>query len=160
MKHHFIGVDPGLVHTGVVGFVFDEAAHRLRIWNVVVDGIDIPEIRRMTLEVSVPVAHVFIEAYRPRSHFNTDARMVTGVSELAKAVPNSKVINNNGAKQIVKSGIMHTMEVWKFTQATNHQDLRSAARIGLYGALKDKTLNRVIYDYLTDALDGRPWSRI
>jgi hypothetical protein len=52
---------------------------------------------------------------------------------------------------------MELLGVWKFHTVTNHQDLRSAARIALYGMVKSETLNKVLYSVVDDHLVGRAW---
>lgn len=165
------GIDPGIVHTGVVAIGLD--AER-RVWTVdeiVVPGVQLPHpsgigttpavdvYSTIKLVETGPDNHVFIEAYRPRSHFAHDASMVSAVRELATGIPGAKVINNTGVKQVVGQQLMQLFSVWKFATSTHHQDLRSAARIGIYGALKDTELNAVLTQFVTDNLDGRVWTR-
>lgn len=160
------GVDPGLVHTGVVSLTLWS---EIRTWEVHERAVD--GVRDADGKVQVDVDgtaqacrdfdsdHVFIEGYRPRSHFDTDSRMEAGVRGIRASVPGSKVINNTGVKQVVSQDLMQLFSVWKFSTSTNHQDLRSAARIGIYGALKDPELNQILTRFVMDNLDGEPWTR-
>ena len=52
--------------------------------------------------------------------------------------------------------ILRVMHCYQFP-TTNHRDLQAAARIGIYGALKDTRANSLIYQYMIDALGGNPW---
>jgi hypothetical protein len=75
--------------------------------------------------------------------------MVTLEQELKRALPKAKLIDNTGMKSVISPAMMKRIGVWSFGQSTHHQDLRSAGRIGLYGAVKEDDLNRVIYDFLS-----------
>lgn len=166
MRVTITGVDPGLVHTGVVGITLDTEA---RTWDVQEEAV--PGVKDAEGKTQVDVyttaqtcaafgeEHVFIEAYRPRSHFDTDSRMQAAVRELRASIPGSKIINNTGVKQVVGKPLMQLFAVWTFVTSTNHQDLRSAARIGIYGALKDTELNAVLTQFVNDNLDGPVWTR-
>lgn len=160
------GVDPGLVHTGVVAIKLDPLHKRWRVEEAAVAGVkDEDDVTQVDVEGAAQAClqfgsdHVFIEGYRPRSHFDTDSRMQAGVRGIRASVLRSKVINNTGVKQVVGQELMHLLGVWKFATSTNHQDLRSAARIGIYGALKDPDLNKIMTEFVTDYLDGKPWTR-
>jgi hypothetical protein len=101
---------------------------------------------------------VFIEDYRSRGNvYNTDAKMREAVSKLRAAMPNATVLDNTGVKQVVHRELMELVGCWKFSTPTHHQDLRSAARIALYGMLKDQELNRLLSDVVKAHLDGEPW---
>lgn len=155
-----IGVDPGLVHTGVVVMYFEDG--NLVIDDFVIETIYyedqdkdlVPNLEQVAGAVATivnlrPAAHVFIEAYRPRGNaYSTDPKMTKLMGYLAQHVKRGKVIDNTGVKQVVKTPLMKLLGCWNFSQPTHHQDLRSAARIALYGALKDEELNKVIYDYV------------
>lgn len=160
------GVDPGLVHTGVVAITLD-----IGISQWLVQERALPGVKDEDGTVQVDVAgtaqacldfgsdYVFVEAYRPRSHFDTDSRMQAGVREIRAAVPGAKVINNTGVKKVVGQSLLSLFGMWSFATSTNHQDLRSAARIGIYGALKNDELNTIMTQFVADALDDRAWTR-
>lgn len=52
---------------------------------------------------------------------------------------------------------MNLLGVWKFSTVTHHQDLRSAARIALFGMLKNEETNRLLADVVADHLKGSDW---
>lgn len=158
-RTRIIGIDPGLVDTGVVVFDFMPEFKRVEIVATVCIGNDVPIVTRTVLSgvVNDP-GHVFIEGYRPRSHYATDERMTLLVKELHRAMPGSKVIDNTGVKKVIAQKLLVALGVWTFTTKTHHQDLRSAALIGLYGMVKDDTLNPVLADFLRDYLDGKKWA--
>lgn len=149
------GVDTGLVHTGVVSMQWDKPGRRIKIATLVVSGPD-----------PVPVAQfvkgderIFIEDYRQRSAFNSDVRMIKAVNEM-KAATGGELLNNMGVKKVVKPELMKLLGVWNFATPTHHQDLRSAARILLFGMLKDDTLNKLVTAAVQDHLRGRTWTTI
>ena len=161
---HVGGVDPGLVHTGAVELTFapDERVVRVRHEAVVGpdaqavnDFFSAPELDSRFWTEGPP--RIFIEKYQPRSHFSTDAAMAKALIEMKQALPNATVLLNTGVKKVVKKPLMHLLGVWQFSTVTNHQDLRSAARIALLGMLKTEELNRLLSDLVRDHLQGRTW---
>ena len=152
----FTGVDPGIVHTGVVTFRFSEKDRRFAIDSEVIAGLDVLALTRLLNAVAV-TGPIFVEAYRPRSHFYTDQQMVEAMGQIRQINSRIKVISNNGVKKIVKPELMHRLNVWTFRQRTHHDDLRSAARIGLLGALKEEGLNLLLTNFIIDNQEGRLW---
>lgn len=164
MLVQLIGIDPGLVHTGCVSITLFPDPGAIRLRSHVVAGLDVQQTQhwveaRRALQPDVQ-SEVFIEAYRPRSHFDSDAAMGAAVKEMKQALPGSKTLLNTGVKKIVTPELMKAMNIWSFSQRTNHQDLRSAARIAVYGGLKDPEINQVITKLVIDHLDGNTWKEI
>ena len=104
-----------------------------------------------------PPTATFIEQYRPRVGYAQDVRMVEAQQKFRGAMKRAKFINNTGSKKVVKRELMELLGVWKFSTPTHHQDLRSAARIAVFGMLKDDELNAVVTAVVKDHLDGRTW---
>lgn len=150
---HIVGIDPGIVHTGVVSLSFIESQRTLDVLSCAVPGFD----EDIVATYVRPDSHTFAEKYKPRSHFTTDKRMVEAEHKLKARLPKTKLILNTGVTKVVRREVMELFHVWKFSTVTHHQDLRSAARIAIYGALKDDDLNRVLYQFTVDHLEGRPW---
>ncbi len=158
---HIVGVDPGLVHTGVVRMVFVPGSKAVYVYSTAVPG---PNAKAVSHEIYHDVGlqqaagdpHIFVEAYRPRSGFSTDERMVTAVQDFKREL-NATVVNNTGAKKVVKQPLMELLDVWKFSTVTHHQDLRAAARIGLLGMLKSEPLNRLLTEVVRAHLRGSDW---
>ena len=151
---YIAGVDPGLVHTGVVEFYFHPD---IRLWwtrATIVDGLNVDEV---ALVLKNRFHKVFIEAYKPRSHFQNDAKMGEAITLMRKRIPNAQTLVNTGVKQQVKPDLMKALGVWRFRQTTHHQDLRSAARIALYGMMKEEHWNKLLSDFIRDHIDGKPW---
>lgn len=152
---HVVGVDPGLVHTGVVNILIDTSARRITVLDRVVLG---PKANEVADAIALAGAKpkIFIEAYRPRSNLNSDERMVNAVN-LIRIATGGTVLNNTGVKAVVKKSLMELLGVWSFSTKTHHQDLRSAARIALLGMLKDEDMNRLLSDIVADHLKGSDW---
>lgn len=157
---HVIGVDPGLVHTGVVRLVFDRVNTTVTVEHKAIVGPNAYAagqwIMRSNGHGVLPSPATFVEGYRPRSHFGSDERMVTAVSEFRKEL-NATVLLNHGVKKVVRQPLMELVGCWNFSTVTHHQDLRAAARIALFGMLKDDQLNRLLTDIVLAQLNGRPW---
>ena len=157
---HVVGIDPGLVHTGVVSMTFFPKMGEVWVGHEAVAGPDVSRIQRLVgagVPTQVTACHIFIEAYRPRSAFNTDARMGEAVSQI-RAATKGTVLDNTGVKKVVKQPLMQLLGVWQFATPTHHQDLRSAARIALLGMMKDEHMNRILADVVRDHLNGKPWT--
>lgn len=150
---HVVGIDPGLVHTGVVLASFDIPQRVIEVNHEAVAGMDTTRIVQF-LGATRP--HIFIEAYRPRSNLNSDKRMVEGVAEIRKAT-RGKVLNNTGIKSVVRRPLLELLGLWSFSTPTHHGDLRSAARILVLGMLKDEEHNRLISDIVRSHLRGSDW---
>lgn len=151
------GIDPGLVDTGAVRLTFDTSAKSLRIESAVFNrlGEDMTQVVNWWKEV-IPY-QTFIEAYRTRSSFGGDARMFALVTDIKRSLPKSKTIQNFGVRKVIKQELMELLDLWKFDTKTNHQDLRSAARIALLGMVKEDELNKVLFDMVEANLAGHPW---
>lgn len=152
-----VGVDPGLVHTGVVRMTFDSTSRTVVVDETAVPGLDPTATAAWIHTQPVPSSQIFIEGYRTRSNFSTDQAMVAGVQEL-RQVLKGQVVLNTGVKQVVRRPLMELLGVWQFATVTHHQDLRSAARIALLGMLKSEQLNRVVTQVVLDHLAGRTWN--
>ena len=156
---HVIGIDPGLVHTGVVSLLFDMTNRTVTIQSHVLQGPDAIGTAAWIRDTHSPdqKPYVFGEKYVPRQHLNSDERMVKAEAEFLMKVPRVKWLRNSGVRSIVTQELMESLKVWRFSTTTHHQDLRAAARIALYGMCKVKELNRVLAEYTRDLLDGDPW---
>lgn len=155
-----IGIDPGLVHTGVVSLKFSARDRAMYRGFEIVNGLDLAKIRQVTDYMAADVdkydkPRIFIEGYRPRSHYDTDNRMVVGVSEIRKAT-DGKVLNNTGIKKVVRPELLALLGLEKFP-TTHHQDLESAARIMALGMIKEPVLNGMLCDIVEAYLKGQAW---
>ena len=149
------GIDPGLVHTGVVRIELLRDLRMIYVSSYAFPGLDPVPIRTWLDQFREYQGPVYVEAYRPRSHFDTDARMQKGVQDIAKLL-GGKIVNNTGVKKIITPDLMNVFGLSNF-RATHHQDLEAAARIALYGAVKDKELNPRLSQVVADHLANKPW---
>lgn len=156
MSTHIVGIDPGLVHTGVVSLSIFPHNKTIVEKHVVINGPD-PAATAAWVQAQGGKPSIFIEGYRPRMKMSTDRRMIEAVAGIRHALPGSVDLDNMGVKKVIKQKLMELLEVWNFSDPTHHQDLRSAARIGLFGAVKDKELNHLLGTVVVDFLDGKPW---
>jgi len=147
-----VGIDPGLVHTGVV-------AVRLNINSLVLSsshelflGPDVQAVKQWVWQIDKPV--VFIEKYRPRSHYGTDERMVKAEAEFKRAMPKATLLDNTGVLKIVTQDLLELLGLWKFATPTHHQDLRSAARIAVLGMLRNPEMNGHLTRYVKEVLSA------
>jgi hypothetical protein len=154
---HVIGIDPGLVHTGCVSMLFDRQLHTISVTYALVDGLD-EQTTATWVQSFGDDPHVFVEAYRPRTRLDSDQRMVEGQARFRGALPNPVFLPNMGIKRIIPQQVMEVCGVWSFATPTHHQDLRSAARIALFGMVKNTSLNRVLSDAVKAHLSGTPWT--
>lgn len=143
-----------MVHTGVVMFWFQDDVPQIQVHHTAIVGPDADAVLDW-INTSEPDA-TFVEGYRPRSHFDTDARMTKAVQDM-RQLPNVTVLMNTGVKKVVKRDLMQLLGVWDFATPTHHQDLRSAARIALLGMLKHEPYNRLLTQVVKDHLAGRTW---
>ena len=63
---------------------------------------------------------------------------------LKRSLPSVEILDNTGVKKVVTKPLMQLLDCWDFPTVTHHQDLRSAARIALYGGLKDQEINSLL----------------
>jgi hypothetical protein len=156
-----IGVDPGIVHTGVVSLDFNVEDRELDIHAAAIDGPNALatglQIQQWHPDRQLTALDIFIEWYRPRSGFSVDERMVQANGQF-RTVLHGNLLRNTGVKKVVTQELMELLHCWKFSTTTHHQDIRSAARIAILGMMLDPALNQVLYTFTTDNIDGRDWN--
>jgi hypothetical protein len=152
---HVVGVDPGLVHTGVVRLVFRPERQLIEVEHVAIPGPDAAAVRDWA-DGYAPRPVIFIEGYQPRHHYGTDPQMLAAVNEMRR-VTHGTVLLNTGVKKVVRRGLMELCGVWSFSTPTHHQDLRAAARIALLGMLRDPANNQLLSLLVRDHLAGNGW---
>ena len=178
MTHYTLtGIDPGLVHNGVVALHIDTDKRTLAVRHTIVDGqltTDLepwPEATAQEVWVEWSallrefgmtdwLGYTFIEQYRDRgTAFVQHGPMRRLETLLKQRMPEAKLVDNTGVKRVIKPGLMKLLGLWNFP-TTNHRDLQAAARIMLYGAVKNDQLNRVLYQVVTEIKDGTTWERL
>jgi hypothetical protein len=153
---HVIGVDPGLVHTGVVSLLFKSLTAELVIRHTLVTGPDAVAVAAWIK--TLPLGKVYVEQYRPRQNLSSDVRMVQAEQDLRHALKGPTFLPNMGIKRVITEDLMRLLEVWRFPTSTHHQDLRSAARIALLGMVKDVEMNAILADAVLAQMDRQPWT--
>jgi hypothetical protein len=161
MEQIVVGVDPGIVHTGLVVLSFDDEAHSYVRHFDVIDGLDatatLTGIECVIYPRSVRTVDVFIEKYRPRSGFSTNEKMMEANGNFRREL-HGRLLPNTGVNQVVGKPLLQLLDLWTFGRSTHHDDLRSAARIAVLGMLLDPLMNHLLYTFITDNLEGRHWN--
>lgn len=159
MIARFYGVDPGLVHTGLVRLQIDTESKSTMAKHWLMDGCnpsDLPDDFTQD-RVGCPRPLGWVEGYRPRTNLPNDRKMQEAVSGLCRAT-GFPPLDNMGVKKVVRKGLMKELHLWQFSSPSHHQDLRSAAYIMLFGMLKDPKWNKVLTNMVQDWYYGRSWS--
>src|SRR5690606_24169369 len=106
---HVVGVDPGIVHTGVVDLVFRPELKSVTVQHMDVVGPDAAAVNQFPADawgnlpenISYERPDIYIEGYRPRSNLQHDARMTQAVAEIRQATRGT-VLLNTGIKKVVR----------------------------------------------------------
>lgn len=158
---HVIGVDPGIVHTGAVRMVFKPVPRKIVVEEFVQTGCKPGLVKQWADGFDTNPDAVFVEDYRPRGNvYGTDKAMQQAIAGFRGEWRTAKLLDNTGVKKVVTKDLMDLLGVWKFTARTHHQDLRSAARIALFGMLKDEQHNALLSTVVRDHLLGETWTVI
>jgi hypothetical protein len=139
------GIDPGIVDTGAVTFYLDTEHLTFAVSTEKLTG-GLPEpIEKYVKQHVGDRTLTFVEAYRDRGTvFNTHGTMRNIEAALRRSLPDVQILDNTGVKKVVTKPLMQLLNCWNFPTVTHHQDLRSAARIALYGGLKDQEINSLL----------------
>jgi Holliday junction resolvasome RuvABC endonuclease subunit len=159
-----IGIDPGLVDSGIVVLEFHPAREQVvaQCAAIATDYDDLETTAQMVYSalsdmLAEPLpneAYIFIEAYRERGQtYGTNSKMRELLSALRTVLPKAVVLDNMGVKKVITPQMMKALDLTGFPR-TNHDDIQSAARIALLGMVKDDELNAVLYRVLRAAADG------
>ena len=147
-KYVIVGIDPGIVNTGIVVYRIYPHVGLISVAHTAIVGYDVQDIMAFLGQHSLngPLlwTYLFVEAYRPRSHFDTDARMGAAVNDIKRMGTHIYALDNSGVKNVVSRALLELLNSWNFSTKSNHQDVRSAARIAILGMLKNETLNRLL----------------
>ena len=150
------GVDPGLVDTGLVTITLNNEDRSIHVMATALRNTDAETVADY-LTNSQDLGAVFVEKYEDRgTTFKTHSEMRAFETQLKRLVPSIVLLSNAGVKKVVKDDMLKRLHCHDFP-TTNHRDLQAAARIGIYGALKDPAANSLIYQCLIDSVRGEPW---
>ena len=100
-KYVIVGIDPGIVNTGIVIYSIYPNIRLISVAHTAIEGCKTEDIlgflaHYLDLSDANPWTYVFVEAYRPRSHFDTDARMGAAVNDIKKMGPEVYALDNSG----------------------------------------------------------------
>ena len=168
-----IGVDPGLRDTGIVECLFYnedpsydtylEKGEQLVLSHATAEDIwgELLFLIAERAEKTEWRTVIYVEKYLDRGtsfgthgrmrELETQLRLLAQKSPILQKAGSLSFVNNTGVKKIITNKVLTALQLDTFTTASNHQDLKSAARIALYGAAKDKELNPFIYKALCSA---------
>ena len=145
----FIGIDPGLVHTAGVAVQASHSIASFTVHTKVVDGISDSALAEMAeWAKEKDVDGVAIEGYRPRGHYQGDSNMMQAIKHLQTQIPGSRQVPNMGVKKVITNDTLKLLRLWSFQPKTHHQDLRSAARIGLFHYAQDPGGSEWLYEII------------
>lgn len=166
MQTSIIGIDPGIIHTGCVAFLFNERDKELDVHYAVINGTEPVEVRAW-IEDQVKPGAIYIEDYNPGNYQREDKKMSEALGRLKAEFPPAdspyivKYVDNAGINTLIPVAVQKLYGIHKFNVATHHNDLNSAGKIALLGMLQDKSGNdfRGLVSWLVQAdLAGRPWT--
>ena len=157
-RYVIVGIDPGIVNTGIVIYMIYPVFRLISVAHTAIDGCDVQDIqtylKQYAMDGPLPWTYLFVEAYRPRSHFDTDARMGAAVNDIKRMGTNIYALDNTGVKNVVSRALLELLDSWNFSTKSNHQDVRSAARIAILGMLKNETLNKLLAQIVFSKING------
>lgn len=163
MLRVYTGIDPGIVDTGVVRLQFETDLRWFRVDTLVADGIKPAAYDQVQEFVqAAPSGPVYIEDYRVRQRYSNDTDMLLAVDRFRITVPHAVLVNNTGSKQVIRPKLLDLLTIRRFGIKTHHRDLEAAARIMIYGMLKDPDENELLSQFVDDHLSqdqSRKWVR-
>lgn len=170
-----IGVDPGIMDTGIVSIKLDTLRKTLMVTTQVWSEVTSQKNQSITIdpdfldelesfyehEASENAAtFAFVEGYRQRGkNIRQDANMLALVQACNHAMKGSKIVDNTGIKKVVTEPLLRLFGCSRF-QGTHHADLKSAARVALKGGIEVPPLNKLLTDYVLENLKGEKWSPV
>ena len=149
-----IGIDPGIVHSGVVQIQLSTENQSVDVHYELIDGPDAEAIYDAVTRFYHPDNTVItIERYEDRgTAFQTHGPMRKVENDLKRLLPEAQILTNTGIKTVVTDGLMKLFGVWTFSEKSHHQDLRSAARMALRGGLKHEEINTAMAKYVMSVI--------
>ena len=173
MQVTLIGIDPGIIDTGVVAIHLDTLRQQWRVtsqvWNdvtkldkqsLLIDPYFLDELTAFVdhEEMENKATFTGVEGYRQRGRdTRQDQKMLGLVQSIHGTIKGSTIVDNTDIKNVVTEPTLKLFQVNKFP-ATHHADLKSAARVALKLGIMNDVLNRIISDFIRDNLNGSKWS--
>lgn len=168
-----VGVDPGIISPAAVLYQFNLRTKRIVVLTSYVrEGTGLAgrlvNLQRKVMknyyetsafwEETHEFDHVFIEGYRSRSNFTTDRPMQEQIVEFkthyGRISNNTKVLDNMGIHNVVRPKLFRLMGGYDLDndRKTHHSDIQSAAKIALFGMIKDQELNMLLSEIVENAI--------
>ena len=175
MRVALLGFDPGIRDTGAVALTLDFNERTVQITTQVWSGVtrsekleslvdekflDEAAALEQNTRAAASATFVGIEGYRQRGMDVTQDRLMLNlIMAMRTAIPKAKIIDNTGIKKVVTESMLKLFQVSRFRQATNHQELKSAARVALKLGIEMEPTNNLLSDFVRDNLmeGGERW---
>lgn len=157
------GIDPGIVHTGCVNITVNKTIRAITIHHKVISGVDASKVREWV--DSHTAGPVFIEDYNPGNYVREDKKMSEALGRLKEEFPPSedpivRYVDNAGINTLIPRPVLEAFKCYAFSTRTHHNDLVSAAKIALLGAIKDNSPGLELREIVSNVVlsDGKwPW---
>lgn len=116
------------------GIVLIDNAHLVKYWVV---EYGVKGFKKWFNENQfLVVDEVVVEKYIDRdSNHSKDNTVLETINFIEKCYPNCKLLNNSGYATDVPDALLKALGMWKFDKS-HHQDVRSAARLALFYAIR------------------------
>jgi hypothetical protein len=176
MKITLIGIDPGIIDSGIVAIRLDFSTMswsvRSEVWTNVTYRSErvsytqpwfLDALKRFIAQEKelAQQVHVGVENFRARGRDQRqDEKMRNLIQDIVRAT-GAKNVDNTGIKKIVKEATMRLFRVTRFPSSDNHADRKSAARVALRLGIEDPVLNRYLSMFMYDMLYTEdPWQYV
>jgi hypothetical protein len=79
------------------------------------------------------------------NEYAVDSSVKEVIRVIRKRIPKAELMQNAGYKFTVNDELLLALKLWKFKKTSHHQDVRAAARLGLYYAVMNDC-KKVVFD--------------
>lgn len=153
-----LAIDPAsnTIKTSTTGVVLLENASLVDSW-VVSYGVKGFATWFQEVGKSLAVDVIVVEQFEARDNDKSkDNSVLQTIAEIQKSYPQAVLQRNAGYKSDVPDALLEVLGLWKF-QKSHHQDVRAAARLGLFWAMRNDIeevvtdIGRVVSEYRNHA---------
>lgn len=169
-----VGIDPGVIDTGLVVISLNSQARTWQVRHKAYNRIarNVGQVVEFDLQALMDIVYyvdeelkasslvlIGVEGYRQRGkNQRQDQLMLALVQKLNNQLFGSQIVDNTGMKNVVTDATLRLFQVSRFP-ATNHADLKSAARVALKMGIMLDAVNPLIADFIWDNTEGNePWT--
>ena len=133
-----LAIDPSSnkIETSTTGIVLLDNARLVDSWAV---SYGMRGFADWFLEIgeSLKFDVVVVEEYKPRDNDKSkDNSVLETIAYIQLCYPNLILQNNAGYKSDIPNDLLKILDLWKF-EKSHHQDVRAAARLGLFWAMRN-----------------------